>query len=69
MLDRDTVDYFLELHEIRFEPKKIAKTPVERLSSSHGAQSAFINTMIDVDNDFLNWRSVSWLFLRSVGCA
>jgi hypothetical protein len=33
VLERDIVAYFLALQEIRLGPKKIAKPPVERLSS------------------------------------
>jgi hypothetical protein len=39
VLDRETVAYFLELQEIRFEPRKIANPPVDLLSFGHPAQS------------------------------
>jgi len=37
VLDLDTVACFLALHEIRLEPRKIAKPPVDFLSSEHPA--------------------------------
>jgi hypothetical protein len=43
--------YFLALHEIKFGPKKIAKPPVERLSSISPAQSASEKTLRRVDED------------------
>jgi hypothetical protein len=35
VLDLQTVACFLALQEIRFGPKKTAKPPVDRLSSTH----------------------------------
>jgi hypothetical protein len=40
VLDRETVAYFLELQETKFDPTNIAKSPVDLLSSIHPAQSA-----------------------------
>jgi len=37
VLDRETVTCFLALHDTRFDPKKIAKPPVEHLSSTSPA--------------------------------
>ena len=40
MLDLETVAYFLALHDTRLVSRKIAKPPVDFLSSAHPAQSA-----------------------------
>jgi hypothetical protein len=40
VLDLDTVACFLELQDIRFDPRKTAKPPVDLLSSEHPAQLA-----------------------------
>jgi hypothetical protein len=39
VLDRDTVACFLALQDTRFGPTKMAKPPVDRLSSRQPAQS------------------------------
>jgi hypothetical protein len=43
VLERATVAYFLQLHEMRFLPKKTQKLPVDRRSSLLPAQSASEN--------------------------
>ena len=51
--DRDTVGCFLELHEIKFGPKKRAYPPMERRSSALPAQLASVKTLSNVEGDFL----------------
>jgi hypothetical protein len=53
VLDLDTVDCFLALHDMRFGPRKTTKPLVELLSSTDPAQSASERTLIKVDIDFL----------------
>jgi hypothetical protein len=45
VLDLETVGCFFADHEIRLEPKKIAKPPVDLQSSKHPAQSASENAL------------------------
>ena len=40
VVDRETVGYFLEFHEIRFDPKNVQYPVVDLLESRHPAQSA-----------------------------
>ncbi|RCV33742.1 hypothetical protein SETIT_7G106800v2 [Setaria italica] len=58
LLERDIVACFLALHEIKFEPRKMAKPRVDRLSSTHLAQSVSENplTSADLDLDILSPR-------------
>jgi hypothetical protein len=51
VLDRATVACFHALQDIRLEPKKMAKPPVDRLSSILPAQSASENAL--TRNEFL----------------
>ena len=51
VLDLDTVACFLALHEIRLEPRKIAKPHVDFLSSEHPAQSALEKALTKLDRD------------------
>jgi hypothetical protein len=37
VLDLDTVACFLKVHDMRFDPRKTAKPPVDVLSSEHPA--------------------------------
>jgi hypothetical protein len=46
LLDLETVDCFFADHEIKLEPKKITKPPVDLRSSEHPAQSASENALI-----------------------
>ena len=46
VLERDTVACFGALHEIKLGPKKMAKPPVERLSSRQPSQSASEKALI-----------------------
>jgi hypothetical protein len=39
VLERETVDYFLELHKTRLAPRYMANPPVDQRSSGHPAQS------------------------------
>jgi len=50
VLDLDTIACFLAFQETRFDPRNIAKPPVDRLSSRLPAQSASLKplTMRDV---------------------
>jgi hypothetical protein len=52
VLDRETVGCFFADQEIRFEPRKIAKPPVDFLSSEHPAQSASEKVLTRFDEDF-----------------
>jgi hypothetical protein len=52
VLDLETVGCFLELHEIRFGPTKIAKPHVDLLSSKSPAQSACVKALNKVERDF-----------------
>jgi hypothetical protein len=54
VLDLDTVAYFLALHETKFGPTKIAKPPVERLSSMSPAQSASEKALRKLEVDDVN---------------
>ena len=56
MLDLETVAYFRAHHEIRFGPKKIAKPPVDRLSSRHPAQSELEKALTRFEDDLLKSR-------------
>jgi hypothetical protein len=49
VLDRETVACFLAIQEIRLLPRKTAKPPVDRRSSTHPAQSASENALTSVE--------------------
>jgi hypothetical protein len=53
VLDLETVGCFLALQEIKFGPKKIAKPPVDLLSSRHPAQSASEKALSKREEDLL----------------
>jgi hypothetical protein len=53
MLEWETVACFLELHEIKLQPRNAAKPPVDRLSSIHPAQSASGKALTIIDLDLL----------------
>jgi hypothetical protein len=53
VLDHDIVGCFLALHETKFDPRKMAKPPVERRSSIHPAQSAYAKPLTSMDGDLV----------------
>jgi hypothetical protein len=53
VLDLETVDCFLALHKIRFDPRKIAKPPIYLLSSRHPAQSASEKPLTSIEGDLI----------------
>jgi hypothetical protein len=66
VLDLDTVCCFFALHEIKFGPKKIAKPPVDFLSSGQPAQSASEKALSNCEDELLNVRptcSVPFVYL------
>jgi hypothetical protein len=68
VLDLETVDYLRALHDTRFDPRKIANPPVDRLSSKQPAQSASANPLISIDDDLVmrSPRSMVPLTYRSI---
>jgi hypothetical protein len=66
VLEHDIVDYFLELHEMRLGPRKTTKSPVERRSFGHPAQSVFKEPPRTMENDFtclIPCRTVTMTYL------
>src|SRR5688572_2278644 len=51
VLDLEIVACFLALQDTRLDPKKIAKPPVERLSSRHLAQSTSEKALTSKEED------------------
>ena len=67
VLDWDTVACFFAFKDMRFEPRKIAKPPVDLLSSGHPAQSASEKALTAVEEDLHNLSPVStlpWRYLK-----
>jgi hypothetical protein len=54
VLDRKTVACFLELYEMRLDPRKTAKSLVNFLSFGHSARSASKNPLRIKDDDLIN---------------
>ena len=61
VLERDTVACFLAFQDIRLDPRKIAKPPVDLLSSGHPTQSASENALTAVEEDLHILRPISAL--------
>jgi hypothetical protein len=53
VLERETVAYFLTLHEIRLEPRNTTNPPVDRRSSTQPAESASEKVLTNMDLDLL----------------
>ena len=51
ILDRETVACFLAVQDIRLDPRKTAKPPVDLLSSGHPAQSTSEKALTVVEGD------------------
>lgn len=64
VLDRETVAYLRALHEIRLGPIKMAKPPIDPLSSTHSGQSASENALTRVDGDLTNLSTNFMVCLR-----
>jgi hypothetical protein len=64
VLDRDTVFCFLAHQDIKLGPKKIAKPPVDFLSSEQPAQSASENVLTRVEQDRRIWSPKLIVCLR-----
>ena len=56
VLDNDTVACFFAHHDIKLGPKNTANPSVERLSSTHPAQSESEKALTSVDDDLLKVR-------------
>ena len=57
-LDLETVGYFFELQEIKFDPTKMANPPAERRSSTYPAQSASVKILTLIEDDFQKYKPV-----------
>ena len=62
VLDLETVACFFAHHDIKLGPKNIANPPVERLSSTHHAQSESENALTSVDDDLVKFRPTFIVF-------
>jgi hypothetical protein len=54
VLDHEIVACYLELHDIKLDPRKIAKPHVDFLSFGHPVQSAYENPLRTKDDDLIN---------------
>ena len=63
VLDLETVACFLAHQDIKFGPKKIAKPPVDLLSSRQPAQSESEKALTSVEDDLLKFRPTLAVFL------
>jgi hypothetical protein len=54
VLDREMMACFLELHEMRLDPRKTAKPHVDFLPIGYPAQPAFENPLRIKDDDLIN---------------